>query len=342
MQCEICGKEFQTYNGVCPYCRAKAEGSSAPRPAAPARPRSQDDGELGGSPPGAAPVAAAEAPPPARPARPDYRRPSRHPTERTLKTLLVCGSVLLVVLVAWAAVASLPGLVPPTPMLGTVPAPAATDSSRSTIATVATRPTVATAAPTRGADTSEPYSRDPDATGRIAPGHQVTAGTRAPATATTTRGGGSIVGGVAPSPTDSVAGLNRTGGEMRYVGYFYPHLSTVEEQVREMLASSLEDDWSELRNGLEELERTTADGISRVVSLPVSPDLSDAKNQSLEILDQLVPESDRYGAPADAHGRGDETAAGSLIAAGAEEILRATGDLERIGEYLPKELAVPK
>jgi hypothetical protein len=339
IRCETCGKEFQTYSGVCPYCHARAEGGCAPRSAAFARPGPRDDGELGDSPPGTAPIEAAGAPPAARPVRPDYRRPSRRPPERALKGLLVCGSVLLVVLVAWAAFVSVPGLFPLTLTLGTAPTPAATDPPLPTIAAVTTRPAVATAAPTRSADILKPYSADPDATRQIAPGHRVTAGT--PAAAPTRSGTGSIVGGVTPSPTDSAILPNWTGDDTKYAGYIQSYLSTAEEQFRAILGSSLENEWQEMRNGSEELKRTTAEGISEILPVPDSPNLSDVKNQSLGILDRLASESDRYIAAADSHVRGNETAAGSLIVTGSEEIVRAAGDLERIGEYLPIELTVP-
>ncbi len=333
MQCGTCGKEFQTYNGVCPYCHAKTEESGAPRLAAPARPVHQ---------PTATPIPAAGAPRPVVRLGPaDYRRPPRRTPERTLKGLLVCGSVLLIVLVAWAAFVSIPGMFPLTLTIGAAPSPSANDTPVPTATPVMARPTAATSAPTRSSDTPGPYSTGPDATRHVAPGYRVTPGTPAPAASSTGSGGGSIVGGVTPSPTDSVARPNRTGSDMRYVGSYFPYLSTVEEHIRAILASSLSNDWPEIRNGSEELKRTTAEGISKVLPLPVSPHLSDVKNQSLGILDHLASGSDRFIAAADAHGRGDETAAVSLIVTGSGDIIRATGDLERIREHLSKELAVP-
>ncbi|MEN6519057.1 MAG: hypothetical protein ABFC38_12910 [Methanospirillum sp.] len=339
MRCDTCGKEFQTYNRICPYCHARAGAVQGPPPVAPAPPVQSS---AGSAPPiRPAPIAAAESPPAAQPVRPDYRGPSGGPPGRALKKLLACGFVLLVVLVAWVAFVSVPGLFPLTLTLGNAPAPAATDIPLPTVTAVTARPTVATAAPTRSADTPGPYSADPDATRRVAPGYRTTPGTRAPATATTEPGRGSIVGGVTPSPTDSVARPNWTGGDKRYVGYFYPYLSSVEEHIRTILASSLGNDWPEVRNGSEELKRTTQEGISGILPLPVSPHLSDVKNQSLGILDRLASGSDRFIAAADAHARGDEIAAGSLIVNGSGEIIRATGELERIREYLPKDLAAP-
>jgi len=339
MRCDNCGKEFQTYNRICPYCHARAGAVQAPPPVAPAPSVQSSSPSAPPMPP--PPIAAAESPPAARPVRPDYRPPSGRPPGRALKKLLACGFALLVVLVVWAAFVSVPGLFPLTLTLGNAPAPATTDIPHPTIAAVTTRLTVATAAPTRSADTPGPYSADPDSTRRVAPGFRTTPGARAPATATTGPVGGSIVGGATPSPDDSVARPNWTGGDKRYVGYFYPYLSSVEEHIRTILASSLGNDWPGVRNGSEELKRTTAEGISEILPLPVSPHLSDVKNQSLGILDRLASGSDRFIAAADAHGRGDEIAAGSLIVNGSGEIIRATGELERLGEYLPKDLAAP-
>ena len=96
-----------------------------------------------------------------------------------------------------------------------------------------------------------------------------------------------------------------------------------------------------MRNDSEDLKRTTAEGISEILPSPVSPHRSDVTNQSLGILDRLASGSDRFIAAADAHGRGDEIAAGSLIVNGSGEIIRAAGELERIGEYLPKGQAAP-
>ncbi|MEN6341231.1 MAG: hypothetical protein ABFC89_01595 [Methanospirillum sp.] len=144
-----------------------------------------------------------------------------------------------------------------------------------------------------------------------------------------------------PHPIPAILNQSWNNDDVRYVSFFNGYLSTIKDRTQEILGSSLGGDWQGIRNGSEQLKRTTEEGISNIVPLTVSPSLSDMKDRFLRIMDHLATGSDRFIAAADAHGRGDDLAAGSLIVTGSGDIIQTTDELARLGEYLPKELAAP-
>jgi len=369
MQCQACGQQFETYNKVCPYCRTRnpetpqqpiandsSDRQSSPstppatsRPAERPRPRvfipTDRPGESPG--PGEETAGSVTVPGPSPATRPRFiggRGPARRPFPgRAIKGVFVCGLVLLIVLVAWAGLSSFPGLLPVTLTIGTH---SATDTPPPTLAAGTTKPTIATPAPTRAANGRSPYSAGP---GPVTPsphptrydtsGYRSTTG--APAAAVTTAGPGSIVERLSPDPLPAIVNRSLNTDDIRYASFFYGYLSTIKDYTREILGSSVGGDWQGIRNGSEQLKRTTEEGISNIVPLTVSPSLFDMKERFLRILDHLASGSDRFIAAADAHGRGDDLAAGSLIVTGSGDIVKTTDELARLGEYLPKELAEP-
>ncbi len=209
MRCGSCGKEFQTYNGICPYCHARAGSSRGPPSVAPAQPVPPAAPAPSAPPTQPAPIVVVRPTQPVeRPGPADSHRPSRRPSsDRGLKIALTSGFVLLIVLVVWTALASSPGLLPVTLTIGATPSPTATDIPVPTLPATTTRATMATAAPTRTAGTLSPYSVDPDsitpnpyATRYVAPGYRQTLGAPAPAATPPESGAGSIMVLVTPYP----------------------------------------------------------------------------------------------------------------------------------------------
>lgn len=360
MQCQACGRQFETYNKICPYCRTR-------NPETPQQPIANDTPDRQSSPSISSATSRPEerprpkvfiptdrldespdlAVPTPRPGSTGGRSPPQRPsTARALKGVFACVLFLLVVLVGWAALSSVPGLLPVTLTIGTHPAP---DTLPPTLAAGTTKPTIATRAPTQPADARSPYSAGPRSavtpsprpTRYDAPGYRATTGAPAPAATTAGPGAGSIVEWASPHPIPAILNQSWNNDDVRYVSFFNGYLSTIKDRTQEILGSSLGGDWQGIRNGSEQLKRTTEEGISNIVPLTVSPSLSDMKDRFLRIMDHLATGSDRFIAAADAHGRGDDLAAGSLIVTGSGDIIQTTDELARLGEYLPKELAAP-
>ena len=197
MKCGKCGKEFQTYNGICPFCHSKNEKDAQEQPSIKYVPIVKPN-----------PISTVRPRNPTENTSPYIPvKPGKTP-DNTLKYILTGSIVLLVVILAAATVQSFIGgsSSPSNPDIYT--APTATDEPVPSLAPIisTTQPKITYSGSKAG--TLSPYSSDSDpvpanpvAPDYVAPGHRSTPGIPSTEFTSTGANSGLIVVYITPNPT---------------------------------------------------------------------------------------------------------------------------------------------